>query len=171
MIQAFEPLSEGLEPGVAEPFPLCLERQLGAEVTESGTQFALWAPSAKAVTLRLFTCGSQQQTGDRLIESVAMQLQDDGAWTAAFDRNLDGVYYDFIVDFADGASFRSADPWARAAGINGRRSMVVDLPRTDPEGWAGDERPHTPLSETMVWEAHVGSFSNKIGRASCRERV
>lgn len=160
MIQAFEPLSEGMEPGVAEPFPLCLERQLGAEVTESGTQFALWAPSAKAVTLRLFTCGSQQQTGDRLIESVAMQLQDDGAWTAAFDRNLDGVYYDFIVDFADGASFRSADPWARAAGINGRRSMVVDLPRTDPEGWAGDERPHTPLNETMVWEAHVGSFSN-----------
>ena len=59
------------------------------------------------MTLRLFTCGSQQQTGDRLIESVAMQLQDDGAWTAAFDRNLDGVYYDFIVDFADGASFRS----------------------------------------------------------------
>ena len=160
MIQAFEPLSEGLEPGVAEPFPLCLERQLGAEVTESGTQFALWAPSAQAVTLRLFTCGSQQQTGDRLIESVAMQLQDDGAWTAAFDRNLDGVYYDFIVDFADGASFRSADPWARAAGINGRRSMVVDLPRTNPEGWADDERPRTPLSETMVWEAHVGSFSN-----------
>ncbi len=70
-----------------------------------------------------------------------MPLQDDGAWTAAFDRNLDGVYYDFIVDFADGASFSSADPWARAAGINGRRSMVVDLPRTDPEGWAGDERP------------------------------
>ena len=39
---------------VAEPFPLCLERPLGAVVTETGTQFALWAPSAQKVTLRLF---------------------------------------------------------------------------------------------------------------------
>ena len=35
---------------VAEPFPLCLERPLGAVVTETGTQFALWAPSAQKVT-------------------------------------------------------------------------------------------------------------------------
>ena len=40
---------------VAEPFPLCLERPLGAVVTETGTQFALWAPSAQKVTLRLFS--------------------------------------------------------------------------------------------------------------------
>ena len=39
---------------VAEPFPLCLERPLGAVVAQSGTQFALWAPSARKVTLRLF---------------------------------------------------------------------------------------------------------------------
>lgn len=47
---------------VAEPFPLCLKRPLGAVVTETGTQFALWAPSAQKVTLRLFMRGS---TGGR----------------------------------------------------------------------------------------------------------
>lgn len=160
MIQAFEPLSEGLEPGVAEPFPLCLERALGAEVCESGTQFALWAPSARTVTLRLFTCGSSEQSDDMLIETVTMTKQSDGAWTANFPRNLDGVYYDYLLEFDDGVTRRSADPWARAAGVNGRRSMVIDLARTDPEGWNEDERPSTPTSETMVWEAHVGSFSN-----------
>ena len=81
MIQAFEPLSEGLEPGVAEPFPLCLERTLGAEVCESGTQFALWAPSARTVTLRLFTRGSSEQSDDMLIETMTMAKQSDGAWT------------------------------------------------------------------------------------------
>lgn len=160
MIQAFEPLSEGLEPGVAEPFPLCSERSLGAEVCESGTQFALWAPSARTVTLRLFTCGSSEQSGDMLIETVTMTKQSDGAWTAKLSRNLDGVYYDYLLEFDGGVTHRSADPWARAAGVNGRRSMVVDLARTDPEGWDEDERPLTPTSETMVWEAHVGSFSN-----------
>ena len=160
MIQAFEPLSEGLEPGVAEPFPLCLERTLGAEVCESGTQFALWAPSARTVTLRLFTRGSSEQSDDMLIETVTMAKQSDGAWTADLPRNLDGVYYDYLLEFDGGVTHRSADPWARAAGVNGRRSMVVDLARTDPEGWDEDERPRTPTSETMVWEAHVGSFSN-----------
>lgn len=160
MIQAFEPLSNGLEPGVAEPFPLCLEQPLGAVITQFGTQFAVWAPSAQTVTLRLFTCGSNTQSDDRLIEEVAMQPQDDGTWTAHFDRNLDGVYYDYVVTQDDGTTMRSADPWARAAGVNGRRSMVIDLARTNPEGWEQDVRPATPLRETMVWEAHVGSFSN-----------
>ena len=36
---------------VAEPFPLCLERPLGAVVTETGTQIALWATSAQKETL------------------------------------------------------------------------------------------------------------------------
>ena len=40
---------------VAEPFPLCLERQLGAVVSPVGTQFALWAPTADKVTLAVYT--------------------------------------------------------------------------------------------------------------------
>ncbi len=43
---------------VAEPFPLCLNGLWGAVVAQSGTQFALWAPSAQKVTLRLFSRGS-----------------------------------------------------------------------------------------------------------------
>lgn len=53
-----------------------------------------------------------------------------------------------------------ADPWAHAAGVNGRRSMVVDLPRTDPEGWDADRMPEVPIAQTVVWETHVGDFSN-----------
>ena len=55
---------------------------------------------------------------------------------------------------------RVADPWAHAAGVNGRRSMVVDLPRTDPEGWDADRMPEVPIAQTVVWETHVGDFSN-----------
>lgn len=53
-----------------------------------------------------------------------------------------------------------ADPWAHAAGVNGRRSMVVDLPRTGPEGWDADRMPEVPIAQTVVWETHVGDFSN-----------
>ena len=46
------------------------------------------------------------------------------------------------------------------AGVNGRRSMVVDFSRTNPDGWDHDHTPDVPLAQTVVWETHVGDFSN-----------
>ncbi len=145
---------------VAEPFPLCLERQLGAVVSPTGTQFALWAPGAEQVTLRLFTHGSKDEHGNALIGQYAMSPQTDGSWVYAFADNKHGVYYDFLIHRECGSIDRTADPWARAAGVNGRRSMVVDLPQTDPQGWSDDRSPTLPLSQIVVWETHVGDFSN-----------
>ena len=151
--------SEGLKAGVAEPFPLSLERELGAVANDHGTQFAIWAPSAKSVTLRFFTKGSSMEDGDAMVGAHRPELQSDGAWTIHFDGNLHGTYYDYLVEQQDGNRVRTADPWAKGAGVNGRRSMVVDLARTDPAGWEHDTHPITPLRETMVAEMHVASFS------------
>ena len=123
---------------VAEPFPLCLERPLGAVVTETGTQFALWAPSAQKVTLRLFSRGSMGESGDALIGQYTMRPESDGSWTYDFADNMHGVYYDFLIERDCGSVDRIADPWARGAGVNGRRSMVVDFSRTNPDGWYRD---------------------------------
>ncbi len=145
---------------VAEPFPLCLERPLGAVVAQSGTQFALWAPSARKVTLRLFSRGSMGESGDALIGQYVMRPEPDGSWTYDFADNKHGVYYDFLIERRCGSVDRVADPWARGAGVNGRRSMVVDFSRTDPDGWDRDHTPDVPLAQTVVWETHVGDFSN-----------
>ncbi len=145
---------------VAEPFPLCLERPLGAVVTETGTQFALWAPSAQKVTLRLFSRGSMGESGDALIGQYTMRPESDGSWTYDFADNMHGVYYDFLIERDCGSVDRIADPWARGAGVNGRRSMVVDFSRTNPDGWYRDHMPDVPLAQTVVWETHVGDFSN-----------
>lgn len=145
---------------VAEPFPLCLERPLGAVVAQSGTQFALWAPSAQKVTLRLFSRGSMGESGDALIGQYTMRPESDGSWTYDFADNMHGVYYDFLIERDCGSVDRIADPWARGAGVNGRRSMVVDFSRTNPDGWYRDHMPDVPLAQTVVWETHVGDFSN-----------
>ncbi|WP_423734772.1 alpha-amylase family glycosyl hydrolase [Bifidobacterium simiarum] len=84
----------------------------------------------------------------------------DGTWVAHIDGVGHGTFYDYVAYFPDGHVTRTADPWARAAGVNGRRSMVVDLRQTDPEGWDGDRSPNVPASELVVWETHVGDFSN-----------
>ena len=126
---------------------------------DHGTQFAIWAPSAKSVTLRFFTKASSMEDVDSLLGAHRPELQSDGAWTIHFDGNLHGTYYDYLVEQQDGNRVRTADPWAKGAGVNGRRSMVVDLARTDPAGWEHDTHPITPLRETMVAEMHVASFS------------
>lgn len=143
-----------------EPYSLCLERQLGATVCNDGAQFALWAPTASHVTLRLFAQGTDAEPGSGMLGEYPMHYESDGAWVQDVPSAVHGVYYDYLIEFADGSVTRSADPWARAAGANGRRSMVVDLSRTDPDGWDADRRPMTPISSDVIWETHIGDFSN-----------
>ncbi|NMM95762.1 pullulanase [Bifidobacterium sp. DSM 109960] len=144
----------------AEPYPLCLERRLGATVSDDGAQFALWAPTASQVTLRLFAHGTDGEPGSRALGEYRMHPETDGSWTIDVPGATHGVYYDYLIEFEDGSVTRSADPWARAAGANGRRSMVVDLSRTDPDGWDADKRPGTPIDSDVIWETHIGDFSN-----------
>ena len=51
------------------------------------------------------------------------------------------------------------DPYARSAGANGTRGMVVDLTQAAPDGWEQDRRPDIPAHARSVWEVHVADFS------------
>ena len=59
----------------------------------------------------------------------------------------------------DGITRETGDPYARAAGVNGVRSMIVDLARTAPSGWERDVRPNIPPAQRAVWEVSVRDFS------------
>ena len=126
---------------------------LGAFCCPVGTTFRLWSPTASAVTLSLYAAGE----GGEALERHSLQSADRGLWCWETKRNLDGLYYDYAVT-VDGVTRRSGDPYARACGRNGQRSMVLDLRRTDPAGWQNDHAPaHTP--EQVIYELHVKDFS------------
>lgn len=126
---------------------------LGARLVGETTQFRLWAPTAQAVELRLYESGHQGES----FQNVPMEQLDRGVWFWQAPRHLTGVYYDFRVTAA-GESRTTADPYARACGLNGERSMVVDLRSTDPKGWEKDAPP-ARQSEDIIYEVHVGEFS------------
>lgn len=134
--------------------------ELGAVLGADGTTFTVWAPTAQSVTLRLFATGSDDEPEARTLGDHELERGDQGSWTITLPERLGGVYYDYIVRFPDGTEHRTADPWARAAGVNGARSMVIDLSSTDPEGWQEDCGPAIPEGELVVWETHIGDFSN-----------
>ena len=126
---------------------------LGAFVTPQGTRFALWAPTAERVTLYLHHSGHEgwAYAAHELVRGER------GLWTWETGENLHGVYYGYDVT-VDGVTRFIADPYARACGVNGVRSMVVDLARTNPPGWARDRAPARG-SEDVICEIHVGDFS------------
>lgn len=134
--------------------------RLGAFADSDGTKFALWSPCALKVSLRLFTHGSKEEDGtdeDKPIIVYQMQYGRNGVFTLHTRKNLSGTYYDFEIEHEDGTVI-TPDPYAKACGVNGKRSMVIDLRTTDPDGWAEDKAP-AKTADTVICELHVKDFS------------
>lgn len=126
---------------------------LGAWLDETGTHFALWAPTAQAVQLNLYGDGDK----DSFIFSRAMEQGERGLWQYHLPQRVDGAAYDYDVT-VDGVTSRTQDPYAKASGLNGQRSVVLDLRTTDPLGWEHDKPPAKPKQD-VVYEIHVKDFS------------
>ena len=126
---------------------------LGAKVDERGTVIRLWSPIAESVDLRLYDNGS---TGEAET-IIPMKLCDRGVWEYAVNENLSGKYYDFALKIK-GKTNISTDPYAKACGVNGKRSMIIDLNTTNPNGWGDDKAPFKG-AEDIIYELHVKEFS------------
>ena len=127
---------------------------LGADYSLAGTRLRLWAPTAQAVTVRLYRRGD----GGSSMGPLPLQRNGQGVWSIWLPGDQHGRYYTFDVT-VDGVTRQTGDPYARAAGVNGTRSMIVDLSRTAPSGWQRDTRPVIPPCRRTVWEVGVRDFS------------
>lgn len=131
-------------------------KDLGASYTREKTGFKVWAPTASAVSLNLYGQGD----GDNLTETISMTSGDKGVWFCEKQGDLNGVYYTYSVRIGNRTN-ETADPYARAAGVNGDRGMVVDLDATNPEGFENDVRPaFVNPTDAVIYELHVRDFSS-----------
>ena len=131
---------------------------LGSVIDGENTTFKVWAPTASKVVLNLFESGHEGEA----YKSVEMVKGDKGVWSHT-EACGHGTYYTYSVTTGVGTQ-EATDPYAKAAGANGNRSMVVDLSLTDPEGW-NELKFNTGIedySDAIIWEVHVRDFSNKI---------
>ena len=127
---------------------------LGPDYTPGGTCLRLWAPTAEAVTVTLYHKGD----GGAVLGTKPLGRGAQGVWSIWLPGEQHGRYYTFAVT-VNGVTRETGDPYARAAGVNGVRSMIVDLARTAPSGWERDVRPNIPPAQRAVWEVSVRDFS------------
>jgi len=131
---------------------------LGAVTDNDTTTFKVWAPTASEVVLNLFEAGD----GGESYKTVPMVKGHKGVWSHTEECGH-GTYYTYTVTTAVGTQ-EAVDPYAKSAGVNGNRGMVVDLSKTNPDGWNLDKPVQTldSYSDAIIWEVHVRDFSNKI---------
>ncbi len=131
---------------------------LGPVIDGTQTTFKVWAPTASKVVLNLYAAGN----GGEALANIDMVKGDHGVWSHTQPDCGHGVYYTYTVTTAIGTQV-ATDPYAKAAGVNGDRSMVVDLALTDPVGWDADNvQTLERYTDAVIWEVHVRDFSNKI---------
>ena len=130
---------------------------LGATWTKEATTFRVWAPTADAVSVKLYESGEEGK--EDLIEEIPMISDANGTWVVTKEGDLNGVYYTYVavLDEQNGITSEACDPYARATGVNGRRAMVIDLASTNPEGWDEDTNPNADKSfnDAIIYELHI----------------
>ena len=133
--------------------------KLGALYSKEETRFILWAPLAKDVKLALYNRDGLDFESN-IQKTVPMRFEeDDGIWQVTIKGDLSGIYYNYLVTNDDVES-EVVDPYAKAVGVNGKRSMVINLEATNPEGWKNDVKPALKDStDAVLYEMHVRDFS------------
>ena len=133
------------------------------------TKFKVWAPTAAKVRVMIYESGSPSDyieydplASDDVV-GFDMVFRPGGVWEVIVTgKNLHASYYTYRVYNSLGVN-EVVDPYAKACGVDGKRGMIVDWSRTNPEGW--DQIPakwdgipgydiNTP-NELSIYESHI----------------
>ncbi|MBM6593272.1 malto-oligosyltrehalose trehalohydrolase [Microvirga pudoricolor] len=125
----------------------------GAEVTEAGTRFALWAPTARSVALVLD--GAE----------TPMEAQDGGWYRTTVANAGAGRRYAFRID----GSLTVPDPASRFQPDDVHKESVI----VDPASfeWTDGDWRGRPWEEAVIYELHVGTVTPEGTYAGLMNRL
>ena len=136
---------------------------LGAIVSADKTTFRLWAPISSAVGLNIYSTGTPAAAGgtDNPIHSYAMEKSVKGTWKYELSENLHGKYYTYSVTNGS-RTIEVIDPYAKSAGVNGLRGMIVDFEQVNPEGFTYNDYPNNieKPTDAIIYELHVRDLTS-----------
>lgn len=127
---------------------------LGPHYSERMSTFRVWAPLADEVDIIVYE--SNRDSSGTLTK---MDRGENGTWVAVIKGDLANKYYVYRVK-KDGKEKTTADPYSTALSKNSRRSLILDMKSTDPEGWQSQKIPELEkTTDAIIYEVHVRDFS------------
>ncbi|HTR29942.1 MAG TPA: type I pullulanase [Puia sp.] len=138
-----------------DSYPAYAGADLGLHYSRSASVFRIWAPTAGRARLLLYADDSSKVAG----KVVELDRGVDGTWWTEVPGDWNGWRYVFSVWIGGEWSKEVPDPYARAAGVNGKRAAVIDLRQTDPAGWQQDRSPAFSTAnrptDAVIYELHL----------------
>ncbi|NMO97787.1 type I pullulanase [Paenibacillus lemnae] len=126
---------------------------LGAAYTSEQTNFRLWAPTASEAFVLLYSEWNSEDS-----TKVPMLRDIQGTWTAKVEEDLMGKFYTYLVRIGSQWN-EAADPYAKAVGVNGDRAAILDLSKTNPDGWSSSKPLLDHHLDSVIYELHIRDFS------------
>ena len=127
-----------------------IDMKLGFIYKKEYTIFRTWSPNRKKISLALYD--DYRHTRKRIYE---MKRNSIGIFEVKIFGDLHLKYYTFIVE----DKYEVTDPYSVASSINSLKSCVVDLDRTNPEGFKEHLIPINKRDESIIYEMHVKDYS------------
>ena len=101
----------------------------------------------------------KQGEGDNLIEQHVMKKSANGTYVFEKQGDCNGIYYTYTV-VNHGEEQEAVDPYTKAAGVNGQRGMVINLAKTNPQGFELDGyRNPEHITDAIIYEGSVRDFT------------
>jgi len=136
-------------------YPFYSENDLGVFWSPEKTKIKIWAPIAKMVELRLYKDGISGE----VYHKTNLQRLENGIWSTVLQGDYEGKFYTLKINDGEWLD-ETADIYARCVGVNGKRGMVFDPGKTNPEDWKNDKGPRlNDFTEAIIYETHVRDFS------------
>lgn len=138
--------------------------ELGAIYSNSSTVFKVWSPLSSDVKVRIYENGTptsvSKTLGNDECKEYEMTKGDKGVFSYTLEGDNEGKYYTYVVTNSKYENEEVVDPYAKSAGVNGLRGMIVDFSKTNPDGWNDVSLNEYDRKELTVYETHVADVTS-----------
>lgn len=132
---------------------------LGASYMPTETTFKLWAPTAAQVSLNLYENDTDPKAKLKSWQHMNYD-PNTGVWTITVKGDLKDTAYDYLIQFANGKSNETYDPYATACVAGGFRSVVLSPAEMGGNVTAGKIVDKDDPTNEVIGEIDVRDFTN-----------
>lgn len=134
------------------------EGPLGCFYTPQYTEFYVWSPVSKIVELFLYE-SSDQELPSKILQ---MQRKKKGLWYLKVEGNLERWFYKYRYH-SYGKTREGIDPYARALSLQSRLGAIIDIEKTNPEGWNNDAFIRLDsYVDAIIYEIHIADMTGSL---------
>lgn len=123
--------------------------KLGLTYSKEKSIIRVWSPYHEEITLCIYDSYNTQRR-----KKYKMVKNEYDVFEYTLEGDYENKFYTFLIDDQE-----VVDPYSYASSANSKRSAIIDLDKTNPEGFQDHDIPFNDREKAIIVEAHVADIS------------